>query len=560
MLLPLLLALSACVTDVQVGTTKTVTDTGDDVVDRDGDGFPATEGDCDDGNPDVYPDHSELCDGLDNNCDGEVDEGVKTTGYEDNDEDTWGDELRPVEACELPEGVVALAGDCDDDNEAIYPGAEEICDELDNDCDTLVDEDVQQTYYLDVDEDTYGDPDGAFLACSLPAGAVENDDDCDDTDETIYPGAPEACDVAIDANCDGSLSYADDDSDGWAACEDCDDTRPDAYPGAPEVCNSLDDDCDSLIDDDDPDVDLSTGTYTWADAATDSYGDPATGAWFCSPGSTRVSNDDDCDDTDRLVSPAGLEICNSIDDDCDTLIDDADPSVDTSTGLESWDDVDRDGHGDPTTGDWTCLLPSGSVTVGDDCDDAESTVYPGASEVCNSRDDDCDGTYADEVCSNTCFLNFTNAYTTTGYGTNPTTFYGAYGLTFSMSSGYGLVGGDAYGDPGNWSDVNTVPNPAWGLWDFGSNINKLTFSAAASNVSFTLERTAGGSDITVTVEGYLSGALVGSTTMRLTGATSIQTMTIPWTVDRLDHYLSAGNGFAYAIDDLEYDTTATCPP
>jgi hypothetical protein len=48
--------------------------------------------------------------------------------------------------------------------------------------------------------------------------------------------------------------------------------------------------------------------------------------------------------------------------------------------------------------------------------------------------------------------------------------------------------------------------------------------------------------------------------MRLTGATSIQTMTIPWTVDRLDHYLSAGNGFAYAIDDLEYDTTATCPP
>ncbi|MBD0837059.1 putative metal-binding motif-containing protein, partial [Aestuariibaculum suncheonense] len=84
-------------------------------------------------------------------CDGEIDEGVKNTYYADNDGDGYGDAGSSMPACSAPEGYVSDNTDCDDTNITVYPGAEELCDGLDNDCDGEIDEGVKNTYYADND-------------------------------------------------------------------------------------------------------------------------------------------------------------------------------------------------------------------------------------------------------------------------------------------------------------------------------------------------------------------------------------------------------------------------
>lgn len=91
--------------------------------DADHDGFSAPE-DCDDHNADVNPDAVEVCDGVDNNCDGQVDPGAgqsegTTAFYADQDGDGFGDEAYVVKACEQPSGFVATFGDCDDSDAAV---------------------------------------------------------------------------------------------------------------------------------------------------------------------------------------------------------------------------------------------------------------------------------------------------------------------------------------------------------------------------------------------------------------------------------------------------------
>ena len=143
------------------------------------------------------------CDGVDNNCDGEVDEGVTSTFYEDVDGDGFGDPDSTIEACEIPDGYVATGTDCDDYAEESYPGAPEQCDDEDNDCDGEIDEDVRYDWYADADGDGYGDPDSAYETCDPPAGYVVDNTDCDDTEDAAYPGAEEVCDE-VDNDCDGS--------------------------------------------------------------------------------------------------------------------------------------------------------------------------------------------------------------------------------------------------------------------------------------------------------------------------------------------------------------------
>jgi hypothetical protein len=109
--------------------------------DLDGDGYVAAA-DCDDGNAAVSPAAAEICDGVDNDCDGEADEGVQSTWYTDGDGDEWGDESVATEACEAPAGTVPVGGDCDDTDPAVHPGAEEVCDGRDNDCDGIEDPDA----------------------------------------------------------------------------------------------------------------------------------------------------------------------------------------------------------------------------------------------------------------------------------------------------------------------------------------------------------------------------------------------------------------------------------
>ncbi len=107
---------------------KVNSDTVEEVSDLDGDGFTEEAGDCDDNNAAINANAVEICDGLDNNCNGEIDEGVTNTYYFDNDNDGFGNDDVTTEACSTPDGYVLTKNDCNDDNPDIFPGSELQCD------------------------------------------------------------------------------------------------------------------------------------------------------------------------------------------------------------------------------------------------------------------------------------------------------------------------------------------------------------------------------------------------------------------------------------------------
>ena len=107
--------------------------------DLDGDGYTEADGDCDESDADVFPTALETCDGIDNNCDGTVDEGVTSTWYADEDGDGFGAVDAPTTACSRPDNHVPSSTDCDDLNAEVFPGALEVCDGIDTDCDDIPD-------------------------------------------------------------------------------------------------------------------------------------------------------------------------------------------------------------------------------------------------------------------------------------------------------------------------------------------------------------------------------------------------------------------------------------
>jgi hypothetical protein len=439
--------------------------------DEDGDGVPASD-DCDDGDASVGPDAEELCNGIDDNCDGQIDEGVTATFWPDADDDGFGAADGAVEACDLPDGFVANAEDCDDADDEVFPGATEVCNGADDDCDSEVDEGVGEVFWTDADGDGYGDPEASFVACDGTADGVANDRDCDDTDPTINPDGLEVCNEKDD-DCDGTTDegvtttfYADTDGDAFGdasatteACEepagyaadpgDCDDSSAAVFPGATELCNGADDDCDGTVDE----ADAADATAWHADADSDGYGDPATATVACDAPSGHVADNTDCDDTAFAVNPGATEVCNGIDDDCDLAVDDDDTSVDLSTGSTWYADSDGDSYGNAAATTLACDAPANHVSDSTDCDDGETAVNPGATEVCNELDDDCDGLIDDAD---------TSLDTSTG-----TTFYedadgDGYGTTASALSaceeptGYASLGGDC-------DDSDTDYNPGAAL-------------------------------------------------------------------------------------------------
>lgn len=302
-------------------------------LDRDGDGSPVSE-DCNDKDASVAPTKSEVCDGLDNDCDDLADDA---TWYPDGDGDGYGSNTAYTGSCP-PSSTLSLlttSGDCDDKNPLINPSAIEYCDGNDNDCDGQNDEG------FDPDLDGYS-------SC--------NGKDCDPLNGTIYPGAPEICD-GEDNNCDEIIPASETtnaDGDAFSEClegEDCD-KRIDANPDATEVCNGRDDDCNRSIDDGLPDQD-SDG---WNDCIEETIHDipddnPDTG----------VQGAEGCA-SDPARNPGKGEECDGIDNDCDTDIDEG---------------YDADGDG--------------QTSCAGDCNDFDAEISSEANELCNGVDDDCDG-------------------------------------------------------------------------------------------------------------------------------------------------------------------------
>ncbi|MCP4810329.1 MAG: hypothetical protein GY913_04795 [Proteobacteria bacterium] len=177
--------------------------------DWDLDGQTERQGDCDDASASVGQGFVEVCDGLDNDCDGRVDEDDASDAvvwFQDLDEDGFGFGERA--ACAVPQGFVGAGGDCDDQDAAIHPDAAEVCDQVDNDCDGEVDGGSADaaTFYADADGDGYGDSAVSELACQASEGFVDNAADCDDTSTAAWPGHPEICGDGLDNDCSGTAS------------------------------------------------------------------------------------------------------------------------------------------------------------------------------------------------------------------------------------------------------------------------------------------------------------------------------------------------------------------
>ncbi|MFZ5482309.1 MAG: MopE-related protein [Myxococcota bacterium] len=416
--------------------------------------------DCDDADAKRHPGNDETCDGVDEDCDGGIDEDAvdAPTWYADADGDGWGTADAPLASCDAPAGYDDEWIDCDDGDKDAWPGADETCDGDDDDCDGLADEAdaVDATvWFADLDGDGFGDPASPALSCDAPAGHVPNADDCDDADGAVSPLGAESCN-GVDDDCDGDVDegaaagatawYLDADGDGYGnadvtedACDapagyvadatDCNDGAATASPAGTETCNGLDDDCDG-------DTDEEGTTTFYKDADGDGWGDESAPETGCTAPADHVSVAGDCDDRDNAVSPSSAEVCDGADNDCDgstdeaggtvfyadadgdgygdaavvsigctaptgyttddSDCDDADPTV---SGSVAWyRDADGDGYGTSTTSVTSCTAPTGYVDNDEDCNDASSGYSPAVAETCSDGlDQDCDGT-ADGGC------------------------------------------------------------------------------------------------------------------------------------------------------------------
>ncbi|MCB9765506.1 MAG: putative metal-binding motif-containing protein [Alphaproteobacteria bacterium] len=184
-------------------------------------GYVDNDQDCDDADGEVNPDAVEVCDGQDNNCNGTVDDDApeKPVFFYDGDQDGYGNPDASLQECTAPAGYVDNSEDCDDNNGSTYPGADEVCDGIDNNCDALTDGDDaidRLSWYSDSDGDNYGRDSTEVLSCVSPgAGYTLTGEDCNDDDNIVNPGQTS---FFSEAHSGGDYDY------------NCDDVEEQEYP------------------------------------------------------------------------------------------------------------------------------------------------------------------------------------------------------------------------------------------------------------------------------------------------------------------------------------------
>ena len=404
--------------------------------DIDGDGDPNVT-DCGPTNPEVHNGAQEKCNSADENCNGIVDEGFPDTdgdGVADcMDSDDDGDLIPDaLDVCPLDKDPAQIdtdgdgAGDaCDTDDDGdgsldgldcapldkdVHKGAIEVCNGKDDDCDSLLDEKDAvgcSQLLFDGDSDGFGQTGVSECLC-LATGkyTATVGGDCNDQNSQVFPGATESCNN-VDDNCDEQIDegaavgcvtgYADADGDGFGVGEkqcvcpgtplfapvngDCADGDATVKPGALETCNSKDDDCDDQIDEQG-----AQGCQAfYFDGDKDGYGVFGDQKCLCeAAGDHTAPVGGDCNDADKKNFPTNIEVCDQSDNNCNGQVDEG---VTTKYFL----DEDKDGFGASYTEVQACSAPEGHVTKAGDCSEFNGAIYPGAPEICNDIDDDCDG-------------------------------------------------------------------------------------------------------------------------------------------------------------------------
>ncbi len=408
--------------------------------------FSADASDCKPFDPLIHPNAGEPCDGVDNDCSGVADDGAvdldqdglpdcvdpdddgdgvadakdncpvtANAPQDDLDLDGQGDACDPDDDGDLS----ADAADCKPLDPTVHPGAAEVCNGKDDDCNDIVDDGSPDT-----------DLDGI-------ADCLDTDDDDDQVLDGVddCPLVTDPLQENFDLDPQGDACDPDDDNDLSPDAVDCQPKNPSIHPSALEACNGLDDDCDGTPDDGFTDLDLD-GLADCLDSDDDEDGvadaidncpvikntdqanfDLDTQGDACDPDDDNDLSPDgaDCEPFNPQVHPGALDVCNGKDDDCNQTIDDGALDSDQD-GLPNCVDPDDDGDQVDDDKDNCPLVANGGQedfdldTTGDACDPDDDNdlhadgadcqpknpaVHPGAPEICNGVDDDCNQTIDD---------------------------------------------------------------------------------------------------------------------------------------------------------------------